>query len=243
VSEQQAPRTGENEPHITGGTEAKDERPPEGTPVNTEVQEKATLWSFASFIEKVVLILITFGLTTILGTELTERYKKASASKEFEIAAMSSDLSRSVTTFEDISRALDERLFRMRQLSDVFDGSISDDALTDRRLEYRKVFLSWNDNLNRRAALFDFYFGQPRKIGQDAVVGNCYESFYAVADKFRSAHQSLQRLIDKRPDSSVSILKSELDEINVCNYFLDQFMLTKMMSQRATHRERIISSD
>jgi hypothetical protein len=81
-------------------------------------------------------------------------------------------------TFEEISRLLDRRLYRMRQLywaaRRKAQGTSDDAGLTRARDDYLEILAEWNDNLNRTLALAKAYFGeQVRAALEDEV----YEEF------------------------------------------------------------------
>jgi hypothetical protein len=59
---------------------------------------------FRDFVEKLSLLLIGFVLTSLVGGYLANQFRRETAKTEFEIAAMQSDISRSVQVFESISQ-------------------------------------------------------------------------------------------------------------------------------------------
>ena len=87
----------------------QDQRPPE-----KDSGEKKK--PFSGFFENLILLVIGFMLTTLVGGFLADRFRRENAKTELEIAAMQSDIGRSVQVFENISQLMDKRLFRMRRL-------------------------------------------------------------------------------------------------------------------------------
>src|SRR5215468_110558 len=61
----------------------------------------------AGFLQKLVLLLIGFALTSLLGTYLANQFRRESAKTEFEVATMQADISRSITVFEALSQLMD----------------------------------------------------------------------------------------------------------------------------------------
>ena len=196
----------------------------------------------AGFLHKLVLLLIGFALTSLLGTYLANQFRRETAKTEFEVAAMQADISRSIAVFETLSQLMDKRLFRMSRLHDVFNGDIGPEALQERLADYRAVFIEWNDNANRYRALFAFYFSRASvTAAADPPTMPCAESFETIATHFNKTHVELQKLINKTPDGSSAKLKQMLDELNACTYALDEWMLFRMSALRAAYREKIAS--
>ncbi len=188
---------------------------------NTERQEdiEDKRKPFAAFIEKVALLFIGFSLTSLVGGYLANHYRMENARTDFELAAMQSDLSRSMQIFESISELMDKRLFRMRRLHDVYNGDITPDALKDRLAEYRRVFVDWNDKLNRYITLFKFYFEyKPDEQQERLEAARCATSFEEIASAFAEVHKELQKLIDKKSDGSKEKVKTMLNDLNYCVY-------------------------
>lgn len=190
---------------------------------------------FAGFVEKLILLCLGFLLTTLVGGYLTDRFRKENAKTELEIAAMQSDIGRSVQVFENISQLMDKRLFRMRRLHDVFNGNIGSDSYEQRLSDYRTVLIEWNDNVNRYRALYAFSFTRTASV----TTSSCSESFEAISSGFTIAHGELQKLIDKKEDASTGKVQSLLDDLNVCIYFLDEKMLSNIRDQQAVFKDRI----
>jgi hypothetical protein len=196
---------------------------------------------FAGFVEKLILLVIGFALTTLVGGFLADRFRRESAKTELEIAAMQSDIGRSVQVFENISQLMDKRLFRMRRLHDVFNGNVGSDAFPQRLADYRSVLIEWNDNLNRYRALYAFAFtpAASRQSPPVTVTDSCATSFEAIAGSFTALHIELQKLIDKKGDGSAQKTQGLLDDLNVCIYILDERMLSSINDLRTAYKNKI----
>jgi hypothetical protein len=196
---------------------------------------------FSGFMEKLILLVVGFALTTLVGGVLADRFRRENARTELEIAAMQSDIARSIQVFENISQLMDKRLFRMRRLHDVFNGDIGSDALPQRLSDYRNVYIEWNDNLNRYRALYVVSFTSADSQQPLPVVspGSCSDSFEEIASEFNAAHTALQKLIDKKAAASTQDMKGYLDRLNVCVYSLDERMLASITAKSEAYRKRI----
>jgi hypothetical protein len=216
-----------------------DDREERTSEVENDDREKPK--PFSGFFEKVLLLVIGFALTTAVGGFLSDRFRKENARTELEIAAMQSDIGRSVQVFENISQLMDKRLFRMRRLHDVFNGNVGSDDYQQRLSDYRNVLIERNDNLNRYRALYVVSFPpiaglQPVPV---IVTDACSDSFEVIARGFRDAHYELQKLIDKKEDASAEKAQGLLDNLHVCIYMLDEKMLSNIRDQKAAFKDKI----
>jgi hypothetical protein len=75
--------------------------------------------------------------------------------------------------YEELSRLLDRRLHRMRQLDGRLDRPGQADEVDRLLTRYGDVLDEWNGNLNRNLALGISYFGQPVHAALEAL----YEDF------------------------------------------------------------------
>jgi tetratricopeptide (TPR) repeat protein len=113
--------------------------------------------------DQVLLLVIGFALTSVLGGALGYLFQTRSWAHQHRAQRRDQQHEQAVKVFEEVSSALDKRLYRMRL---VFwaakrcaragaDLSHLRNALAD----YRKTLEAWNDNLNRTLALVETFFG------------------------------------------------------------------------------------
>jgi hypothetical protein len=121
-----------------------------------------------------------FVLTTVAGGALGYYFQR----RTWDANRRESERSAAAAVFDEISRAMDERLYRMRL---VYWGLRSGDQ--DRAAaaidEYRATLVKWNDNLNRNLALAQRYFGRGVWVflsdvlyEEFAIIGRHLESWY-----------------------------------------------------------------
>ena len=139
-------------------------------------------------LEKILLLIAGFALTTMggafIGTLLQQRawrhkWETETAEKRIEIAKQ---------IFEEISKLMDQRLFRVHQLAvwlDRDDASRIDTAMEN----YRAVLFDWNDNINRHLALLQMYFGAKIREHFDFQVG---AKFVEVGSNIESAYREFK---------------------------------------------------
>jgi len=103
---------------------------------------------------QIVLLVVGFVLTTVVGGILGYYFQR----RTWDANRRESERSAAATVFDDVSRGMDERLYRMRL---VYWGLRRGDAdrIAAAMDEYRATLVKWNDNLNRSLALVQRYFG------------------------------------------------------------------------------------
>jgi hypothetical protein len=131
--------------------------------------------------DQVILLVIGFGLTSVLGGVLGWFFQSRSWSHQHRVQQRDREREQALKVFEEVSSLLDKRLYRMRL---VFwtarrlaqDGGSAEplEAALD---EYRAVVATWNDNLNRSLALVHTYFGGALR---DELEDRIYEEFTAI---------------------------------------------------------------
>ena len=94
-----------------------------------------------------------FLLTTVLGGSLGFFFQQRSWAHQHTVQRMEQERERAVQIFEEVSRLMDKRLYRLRLLYWGLAGESDNakwSALSESRMEdYRKVLYEWNDSINR----------------------------------------------------------------------------------------------
>jgi hypothetical protein len=124
--------------------------------------------------DAVVTVIVGFVLTTVVGGLLGYFFQRRSWSHQYRIEADARQRDRAVELFDEMSRLLDRRLYRMRRLywALVNDGDRTpSETSRDRMADYVAVLYDWNDNINRNLALLQRYFGQGMRDRLDNEVG------------------------------------------------------------------------
>lgn len=113
--------------------------------------------------EPLVLLVVGFVLTSVVGGALTWHFQQRAWRHQYEVERRDQRHQLALKTFEELSALLDQRLYRMRLVywaakrRALAKGDLAsvDATLT----EYRSNLRLWNDNLNRNLALVETYFG------------------------------------------------------------------------------------
>jgi len=174
-------------------------------------------------------VLVGFLLTTVLGGLLATYLQRQSWSHQFRTQSEAQDRDRATQVFEETSRLLDRRLYRMRRLywGMTAESGSSARAQVDSRMEdYVAVVYEWNDGINRTLALLERYFGsgardrfdneigaQMRRIGEDLetmwkVRGHQPHPADAHAGQSRDLNTAFNRLADDIYHYNVQLLRA-----------------------------------
>jgi hypothetical protein len=130
-------------------------------------------------------ILLGFLLTTVLGGFLGVYLQQRSWAHRFKVERATAERDRAVQVFDEISRLLDRRLYRMRRLAWTLERE-QNRPLSERGQkslsDYDAVLFDWNDSINRNLALLERYFGAERRAGLDHEIGALMRSVGAVLE-------------------------------------------------------------
>lgn len=117
---------------------------------------------------ELALLLVGFGLTTIVGGSLGYYFQQKSWTNESNVRRYEGELSKSSEIFDDISGLLDRRLYATRRLIWAHkEGDV--DEVKIQREAYRQAVYEWNGNLNRNLARIERYFGKEMRADLDML--------------------------------------------------------------------------
>jgi hypothetical protein len=127
-----------------------------------------------------------FVLTSVAGGLIAHYFQVRTAERNRREAEKQA----AATVFDEISRAMDRRLYRMwlwHWALKSGDGNRIDKALN----EYRTVLTEWNDSLNRNLVLTYRYFGE--RVGK-YVNRALYEEFARIGRLLEGRYRDMQRV-------------------------------------------------
>jgi hypothetical protein len=126
-------------------------------------------------VDKITPVITGFLLTTVIGGLLGFLFQRRTWNHQHAVQVHEQERERAVAIFEEVSRLMDRRLYRLRLLFwSLPKRSLggTEQELAQRRLEdYRQVLFDWNDNINRNLALIQQYFGTGLRSKLDNVLG------------------------------------------------------------------------
>ena len=92
--------------------------------------------------------LVLGGIFAVIASGAAAIFQYWNWTHQENVKKLDRELASAQTAFDEISKNLDERLYRYRQL--IFSFRRQDSEITEQKLEdYRKVLYRWNDNINR----------------------------------------------------------------------------------------------
>ena len=164
--------------------------------------------------EQVLLLLLGFLLTTVVGGLLGFYFQ----TRTWDSNRRESELQAAAAVFDDLSRILDRRLYRMRQLN--WRLSSADKAqIEDAMASYRQSVLEWNENLNRNLALTYGYFGVRTWDYLDKTI---FEDFVSLGRDIEKRYESWHK---GDVNDSAARIEGRLDAVSDKLYNLNRFMI------------------
>jgi hypothetical protein len=145
-----------------------------------------------------LLLIIGSLLTTVAGL-LGYAFQRRTWEHQHDLQQRDQERQQALKTFEEVSRLLDRRLYRMRRLYWAARSralGTSDRAeLASALVDYREVLVEWNDNLNRTLALVHTYFGSQVR---EQLEEDIYEGFATLGRGLDEIVRMVSAAEDKR---------------------------------------------
>lgn len=149
-------------------------------------------------IDQLVPIVAGFFLTTVIGGALGFFFQQRTWNHQHRVQVAERERVRAVQIFEEVSRILDKRLYRMRLLNWALTSDpYADDLAKQRMAAYREVLIEWNDNINRNLALVQQYFGSTMRSRLDNAIG---ATFVGLGRTLESMWKSRSDVGESLPD-------------------------------------------
>jgi hypothetical protein len=159
--------------------------------------------------ETLLTVILGFVLTTVLGGFLGYVLQRRSWAHQYRVQAAADRREKATLLFDELSRLLDKRLYRMRRLywslGDHRPRQESKESRA-RMAAYVAILFEWNDSINRNLALLQSYFGGQLRTQLDEVIGA----------RFRDLGAELEQLWKEetaQPSSDITHRFSELADL------------------------------
>jgi len=171
-------------------------------------------------LEQLIPLISGFLLTTVLGGVLGYYFQNRSWKHQNDSKIMEAELQTALKVFEDVSKVMDKRLYRMRLLYwRLSDNQTNQETLEHYMNLYRDILFEWNDNLNRHLALIQCYFGTDTRQQIDYKV---YEQFKAIGASLEEAY--LTKKAGNSP-TNLSRINSNIETLGSMTYQLNIRMI------------------
>ncbi|GAQ59682.1 hypothetical protein [Streptomyces scabiei] len=126
--------------------------------------------------KELIPLAVGFLLTTVLGGLLGSFFQQRTWAHQHRVQTQDRERERAVLVFEEVSRLLDKRLYRLRLLYwSLAAGTDARSEQSETRMgDYRQVLFEWNDSINRNLALIQQYFGIAARERLDYRIGAAF---------------------------------------------------------------------
>jgi hypothetical protein len=177
--------------------------------------------------DPIVLLVLGFLLTSVLGGGLAYLFQQRAWRHQYEIQKQDLHHQQALKTFEEQSSLLDQRLYRMRLIfwaaTRLARQPLKPASLDTELTDYRAVLRVWNDNLNRNLALIDTYFGEAARLQLETELFAEYSAIGEELDEFvREVTTANETPVQVRP------IGSRLSELSARVYQFNVFMLRSL---------------
>lgn len=154
-----------------------------------------------------VLLIIGFGLTTLIGTTISSNYQKKEWDRQNEIVKSKEQRDKAEEIYKELSQLIDYRLYRTRRLN-------WDERSGDSQLEFDSMLNDWNSKLNSNLALLEIYFGK------DAM--NHFSQ--KIAKNFRHLYEMIA-LADYSSPTKVEEINNKINKLNLTISWFNKRMI------------------
>jgi Putative peptidoglycan binding domain len=166
--------------------------------------------------DQIVLLAVGFGLTTVVGGFLGYYFQR----RTWNANRRESERQAAATVFDEISRLMDRRLYRMWLVHWRLSPGTTEERVEKAMDGYRAVLMEWNDSLNRNLALAYRYFGRGVWRYLDTVL---YEEFARLGRRLEERYASRDKS---------GVLGEELTALSNDIYYLNRFMVSLIQHGR-----------
>lgn len=175
--------------------------------------------------DDLIKLTVGFLLTTLCGGLLGFLFQRRHARYQWLRSRWEKELGEAQAVFEDVSRLLDRRLYRTRQL--LWSLNRAPEIRQERISEYRTVVTEWNDNINRILALLAIHFTDERRNDIDRKIG---AEFVAIG-------RSLEHALRGEPKVDVGKIEARLNQLGGQIYYFNLDLLKDIRIRRRSLSE------
>jgi hypothetical protein len=169
-----------------------------------------------------------FLLTTVFGGLLAYYFQNRAWRHQFKIRLLEAELTSATKLFEELSRLMDKRLYRMRQVHWKLKKPAPEENIEEAMSGYREVLYEWNDALNRNLALTETCFdSETKRILEGAI----YEEFSRIGKLLESGYV---KFLDHREQYDWSQTAEDLTRLSHRIYNLNIRMIRSIQQRQAT---------
>jgi len=161
--------------------------------------------------EPLVLLVLGFLLSAIVGAGIAQRYQTRSADRAIAEKA-----------FTEMADLLDGRLYRMRRIASGYTAKVDAEEMNRRWLSYYDILDRWNGSLNEHLALLQRYFGDRWLIQLATDLQPRFSDLNDLLEKAKAAQA------DKDRQEALAAFRKNADVLNDKFYNFDVELLQKL---------------
>ncbi len=161
-----------------------------------------------------LLLALGFLLTTVGGALIGWFLQQRLWDHQWKLQQERDWLESAKGVFEEVSRLMDKRLFRLKQL-DIWVRRADDDRVAYALNQYRRILMEWNDNINRNISMLHFYFGPDIREQFDSGVGKRFVDIGAMVETQYRARPNVDVSIQDEIRANLEILTAEVYQYNI----------------------------
>jgi hypothetical protein len=166
--------------------------------------------------QELVLLLLGFLLTSVVGGFVGERIQRRSWEHEHLVQLCDAEQDRRVKGFAALSDLMDTRLLRMRQLAWKLEGANQLSEVAEERKKNLEARDEWAMQLNSNLDFADNYLGSDAR---DTLQGTIADGFRKIHEEFNEMFKSGK--VDKKAAANI---EADIDSFNPTIYFFDEKM-------------------
>ena len=162
----------------------------------------------------IALLLLGFVFTTLVGGYLSYSWQSRAAVIEREAEQKRNEIESATSIFENVSKLMDKRLYRMRRISMGVGNGKDSNEMDQRWDKYRETLFEWNESLNRNLAMIQMYFGEGAR--------------YFLENNIQSGFISYGRMLENSKNNAYKERLLAADTLNNKIYNFDLSLIDKI---------------
>jgi len=173
---------------------------------------------------QLLIIFITFILTTVCGSFLAYFFQERNWEKQHEDNLIKAEREVAEKVFSEVSSIMDERMYIMWRIFWSYKFNMSAVEKNKRWAEYEAMLMKWNSNLNKNFSLLEIYFGTNFR--------NTFER--KIHSKFREIGELLEGLKGRKNIEAYILeeIYSKQDTLNEIFYGFNIRMLSSIRDNK-----------
>jgi hypothetical protein len=165
-------------------------------------------------VQKLVLLLVGFGLTTVTGGLLAALLQHRSWRYKWETESAEKVVATAREIFQEISRIMDRRLYRVDQFF-LWTRRNAELELKIALENYRSALQDWNDNINRHLSMLQIYFGREIREQFDCEVGAKFVEVGGLVERLYRLKGDVDTSLQEAIEDGIQQLRSQVYEYNL----------------------------